>query len=295
MDRGQREQREASISDGGSRSRLGGNTQSILNEQQTMSRTESTSMVVDPQFTGAMREIGLDADAVFEHRLITPWRKLDDRENCTLNTRLDGGQTIKWHVKRYTATDKVTPAKKEVAGLKLLRDAGIATATLVAWGQRDDRSSFVVFDHLDGFDDTEKLLQAGQNFTPLLRPTAELAAKLHRAGLHHRDLYLCHFFSKVAGKSAEVRLIDTARVKKLPKLLRRRWIVKDLAQFWYSTLATPITDAQREQWLAIYLHAVGKKAIEPLRRSILAKVARIAKHDQKLRHQQPGRNVSIPR
>jgi len=41
----------------------------------------------------------------------------------------------------------------------------------------------------------------------LLTPTAQLAAKLHSAGLHHRDLYLCHFMAKVDVDQAELKLI----------------------------------------------------------------------------------------
>ncbi len=69
---------------------------------------------------------------------------------------------------------------------------------------------------------------------PIWRPD------LHNGGLHHRDLYLCHFLGRRdENPQADLRLIDAARVRPLPgPLTRRRWIVKDLAQFWYSTTAT---------------------------------------------------------
>ncbi len=31
------------------------------------------------------RELGLDADTIFTHPSIQPWRTLKDRENCTLD------------------------------------------------------------------------------------------------------------------------------------------------------------------------------------------------------------------
>ena len=44
-----------------------------------------------------------------------------------------------------------------------------------------------------------------------------------------------------------MRLIDTARVRPLPVLFtRKRWIAKDLAQFWYSTLGLAVSDEQRQ-------------------------------------------------
>src|SRR5207302_4714741 len=95
-------------------------------------------------------------------------------------------------------------------------------------------------------------------FERLHRPTADLAAQLHRAGLHHRDLYLCHFMAKISGEEIDIKLIDPARVRRLPGMLtRRRWIIKDVAQFWYSTLSLAITDAQRDAWLARYAEQRG--------------------------------------
>jgi hypothetical protein len=38
----------------------------------------------------------------------------------------------------------------------------------------------------------------------------------------------------------------------------------------------------------------GESGIVPVMRAIEKKVARIAKHDEKLRKKQPGRNISIP-
>ena len=93
----------------------------------------------------------------------------------------------------------------------------------------------------------------------------------------------------------DLKLIDVARVRRLPGLfMRQRWIVKDLAAFWYSTLKLPIIDAQRESWLAHYLQETHAKGAKSLRRAIDRKVARIARHDQRLRRLQPRRNVSIP-
>src|SRR6185503_11861775 len=114
------------------------------------------------------------------------------------------------------------------------------------WGKLADGRSFFVTADLAGYRAADKLIDAGTPFENLLAPTADLAVKLHRAGLHHRDLYLCHFFARVTENAVDVRLIDTARVRRLGGFLTRgRWITKDLAQFWYSTISLPITDGQR--------------------------------------------------
>ena len=114
-------------------------------------------------------------------------------------------------------------------GHKLLVAAGIPTADLIGWGRIADGRSFVIFDDLAGYQPADKLLESGGTFEEMLRPAADLTVRLHRAGVHHRDLYLCHFMVKRADSAMELRLIDTARVRKLPRLFQRgRWIVKDL-------------------------------------------------------------------
>jgi heptose I phosphotransferase len=253
-------------------------------------------MQVVAQYQPIFRELGIDAEAVFDHPLIKPWRILRDRENCTLDATLDDGRSIRWHIKRYPTTRrKPAPAEREMRGSQLLEEARLPSPKLIAWGKLRDNRSFIITEDLKGFEPADKLLADGFGFDRLRNPLAELSAQLHNAGLHHRDLYLCHFFVKAEAERIDLKLIDVARVKKLPALLtRQRWIVKDLAQFWYSTLPLPINDAQREAWLARYMEMRGDKGLSPLKRAIERKVARIAKHDARLRIRQPGRNISIP-
>jgi hypothetical protein len=251
---------------------------------------------VAPQYQPVLRELAIDAETIFEHPLVKPWRTLDDRENCLLNATLRDGQRIRWHIKRYAAIrGSALPADDEVRGHSALLAEGIPTAVLVGYGKLADRRSFVIFEDLAGYTPADKLLETGIDFQSLLQPTADLAAMLHAHDLHHRDLYLCHFLARIDADSIDLRLIDPARVRRLPGVFtRNRWIVKDLGQFWYSTTKHSISDAQRNAWLARYAAARKLGSIEGLRRKILRKVAWIARHDQRLQKQQPKRNVSIP-
>ena len=63
--------------------------------------TRSNILRVAPQYQPLFREVGLDAEAVFDHPLIRPWRTLADRENCTLDFTDEAGNEHRWHVKRY--------------------------------------------------------------------------------------------------------------------------------------------------------------------------------------------------
>ena len=242
---------------------------------------------VDPRYQPIMRQIGLDAEAVFSDPDIKVWRSIPERENCTLDAMLDGRE-IRLHIKRYRATRRShTPADEESQGIQALLAHEIPTVSLVGWGRVADGRSFVITEDLTEFQPADKLIETGFSFDRLLSPTADLAAKLHSSGLHHRDLYLCHFFVKGDGEDLEVRLIDAARVRPLPRWLKKRWIVKDLAQFWYSAVQLGVPREQMVQWLNRYGSAGLLRAIE-------RKVSWIAHHDKKLNLAQPNRNVSIP-
>lgn len=240
-------------------------------------------MQVSAQHQHVFRELGIDSDAVFDHPRIVAWRSLSDRQNCTL----DHGSG-RYHVKRYFT--RSPSAKEEVQAFRLLESAGIPTAQLVAWGSLADGRSFVITEDLAGYRAADVFLRNGGAFDEILKPTANLAARLHGAGLHHRDLYLAHFFVC----PADVRLIDVARVARLPRFLANRWVVKDLAQFCYSTRQHSITDIQRSDWLDAYATARGTSLPASIRTAIERKADAIARHDARLRVDQPDRNISIP-
>jgi hypothetical protein len=256
---------------------------------------QSEYLKVKVEYERLIQLAGLTAQGVFRDRRIQVWRKLHERENGTLDVDLPNGRTVRLHIKRYNATNGLTsPGQLEVRGYHGLLLEGIPTAQLVAFGRLSDRRSFVIFENLDGFTPADKLIEKGESFEKLLIPTADLAAKLHNHNLHHRDLYLCHFMVKIEDGNADVRLIDTARVGRLANpLTRKRWIVKDLGQFWYSMTKLAITDQQRERWLSRYAEQ-RNQPVEKFKRRILRKAFSISRHDVRLNKKQPKRNISIP-
>lgn len=246
---------------------------------------------VAANYQPVLRELGLDAQSVFTHPQIKVWRSIPERENCTLD-----GAGLRLHIKRYHAQSRrPTPADREAQGIRLLAERQIPTLELVAWGTIDDGRSFVITRDLAGCVAADKLIEAGLDFSAILNATADLAARLHNQALHHRDLYLCHFFVNQSDPSQEIRLIDAARVRQLPRWpLRQRWIIKDLAQFWYSMLQLPIPAEQRAMWFDRYTQQRCLRNAAGLLTRVQRKARRIARHDVHLNARQPQRNISIP-
>jgi hypothetical protein len=253
-------------------------------------------IVVAEPYREIFRQIGFTERMIFDHPAIKPWRVLDDRENCTWDVST-AGKNARLHVKRFPKLRGESPAELEAAGFALLAQRGIPSAIVAAWGKLDDGRSFIAVEDLAGYSPADKLVEGGLPFERLLAPTADLAARFHGAGLHHRDLYLCHFMARDSQNSEpELRLIDAARVRPLPgALTRRRWIVKDLSQFWYSTLSLEVSDEQRDRWLRRYCQTGKSADFDSLKKAIVRKSAAIGAHDAKLKRRQPFRNISIPR
>jgi heptose I phosphotransferase len=98
-------------------------------------------------------------------------------------------------------------AMTEVRAIQKLNEIGIATTPLAAYGQQGcspaSLRSFVVTEDLGDIFSLEDLCADWQENPPdvsfkqkISIAIAQLAAKLHAAGLCHRDFYLCHFALK---------------------------------------------------------------------------------------------------
>jgi hypothetical protein len=249
--------------------------------------------VIQAAYQALLQPLGLEGAGYFSDPRIVVWRTLPDRENCTLDVAWPDGRPVRLHIKRYPGRWGHL-AEAEATALQSLERCGIACAPLVASGRLPDGRGFIVTEDLAGFAPADKLIAGGLPFETLLGPTAELAAKLHSAGFHHRDLYLCHFFCRVQETKVEVKLIDAARVRRLPGWpMTSRWIVKDLAQFCYSTMQLPIPDVRRSEWLTHYEAGRGVTLPHPMRRRIGKKAYRIAVHDLNLNRRQPTRHVPL--
>ena len=228
-----------------------------------------------------------------------------------LRVVLDGGQgrEIAGYLKRYEAVGwrerlggllkgGVLAGVNDFVGAVSVAEQGVAGPRPLAYGQAETRTgagrSFALVEELPQGDALERLLpkcQQGtgcayallENRRELIRQSADLVRRLHGAGLCHRDLYLSHIFLS-AGRDGEERLclIDLQRVFR-PRVLRRRWQLKDLAALYYSAREHCSRAEQlrfvRAYWGCRRLNGRQKRLL----RMVAWKARRIGRHDDKRR------------
>ena len=164
-------------------------------------------------------------------------RRLPDRENRRLE--VDGRVFfLKRHFRRSRAGVRELEAALE------FRRAGAPAALPAAYGEDFDRGSFWLAEQAPG-EPLDDLLSGGGVPAAARRELARLlgrhAARLRRAGLFHRDLYLNHWIGRWTREGGwELALIDLQRAGRTG-LRAERWFVKDAAQLWHSARRTPLT------------------------------------------------------
>jgi heptose I phosphotransferase len=138
-------------------------------------------------------------------------------------------------------------AMTEVSAILKLDEIGISTTPLVAYGQRGcnpaTMQSFVMTEDLGDIVTLEDVCRAWLEGAPnmawragILKALAQLAAKLHSAGLCHRDFYLCHFVLKKTefdNGNLNLYLIDLHRMLQ-DQQSNGYAVMKDIAGLYFS-------------------------------------------------------------
>ncbi|MHC5109638.1 MAG: lipopolysaccharide kinase InaA family protein [Planctomycetota bacterium] len=270
-----------------------------------MTHARENSYWVNPDYEAMVRAGGFDTlDALFDvvdaESLTKPgldsWRE-------RLRIRLTfADRPVVLYLKRFT--DPPPRALRDVrrsrdrahsmAGLEWfwmnrLAELGVPTITPLAWGESLDqgreRRSAILTLAVAG-ESLETWCSSGRggldlaSYKAVLSHTAGIVARLHGAGIFHRDLYLSHLFFDATRPIGEaVHLIDLQRMI-APSSGRRRWMIKDLAALNYSTPFTIASNAARIRWLKQYLgisklHADARRLVY----RVVGRSAGMARHD----------------
>ena len=229
---------------------------------------------------------------------------IKERNTVRLDLETESGEKRAFFLKRYTLP-KIRERLK--AYLRLRRPApgagqewhamwiflqlGLPGPVPVAWGQ-DGESSLVLS---EGVSHVMRLSEwAERNFGEgshrntqaisakhrIIEEAANIVARMHAEGLHHQDLYLCHFLCGSEQDGLPLTLIDLQRVERY-KRLPRRWQVKDLAQLHFSSAQYLTRQDIQRFWKTYNSVYHSRRGMIPLWHSVLRKSERIRRHTLK--------------
>lgn len=216
------------------------------------------------------------------------YRELEARR--TLRTEVDGrGYFVKIHrgigwgeiLKNLsTAKAPVLGAGQEWRAIQRLHEAGVPTMTAVAYGERGrnpaTQHSFIITEELAPTISLEDFAVHWREQPPeprlkraLISEVARMTGEMHRAGVNHRDCYICHFLlhtdRPVTAADLRLSLIDLHRAQVRPQT-PRRWRDKDLAGLYFSALEIGLTRRDKLRFLKGYFR-------QPLRRILSEEAA----------------------
>jgi heptose I phosphotransferase len=172
----------------------------------------------------------------------------------------------------------VTSATDEWRAINRLIELGVHTLTPVAYGVRGKnpalRESFLITEELTG---TISLAKYAENWPirpppfrekkQLIETVARIAGTIHRHGINHRDLYICHFLLNVAASESSgqpvLHLVDLHRAQ-CRRQLPKRWLIKDLASIYFSSMDVGLRKTDVFRFLRTYFQ-------QPLRQVLAEK------------------------
>lgn len=173
----------------------------------------------------------------------------------------------------------VLSAANEWLAIKKLEELGVATMTLVGYGEQGTspahRQSFIITQELEQTESLEDFCRNWKDQTPdcrlkraLITKLAQISRQLHENGINHRDYYLCHFLLDISSGQDSVKsdnltlyLIDLHRVQ-FRRRLPQRWRLKDLAGLYFSSMEIGLTQRDLYRFIRIYTR-------QPLRESLV--------------------------
>lgn len=172
------------------------------------------------------------------------------------------------------------------------QEAGFLTCEPVAGGDRSEGrrgAGFILTEGIQGEVPLEDIVP--HRYAPPLGPdrarerrrlARELGGwvrKLHRSGMHPRDLYLCHLFAPPEEPTAHFRLIDLHKARAGVRVGPRR-VVRDLAALHHSSPQGIVSGPDR---LRVLLAATGRARLDretkAIARRVMARAARMERHE----------------
>lgn len=170
----------------------------------------------------------------------------------------------------------VLGAKQEWRALKRLQSLHIPALIPVGFGVRGlnpaRQQSFIITKALQHTVNLEELTHDWRQHPPplqlkraLIKALAHAVSAMHRAGINHRDCYLCHFrvhesVQTQALHPDAIHIVDLHRAQ-CRRRVPMRWLVKDLAGLYFSSLSLGLSS---RDFLAFIKYYSGQSLREVL-------------------------------
>ena len=194
----------------------------------------------------------------------------------------------------------VTGASNEWLAINRVHELGLDSLNALAYGCKGrnpaKKLSFLVTEELS---DTLSLAQYAERWPnkppaprerrALIRKVATIARTIHRDGINHRDLYICHFLLDLSSgpndKKNDPRLflVDLHRAQ-MRATVPRRWLVKDIASIYFSSLDIGLTKRDVYLFLQVYFDRPLRETFdihEPLLNSVTKRAVQLYRRDFK--------------
>lgn len=186
----------------------------------------------------------------------------------------------------------VISARNEWRAIRLLSSLRLPAMNLVGYGERGknpaSRQSFIITNELKGMVSLEELVAAWQSQPPsfrfkrqLIREVATIVRRMHKAGMNHRDCYICHFLIRkkeienLSPNIVQLYLIDLHRAQ-IRDQVPERWRIKDLSGLLFSSYDAGLTKHDIYYFLKIYFNRPLKTVFKQHKR-LLKKVTKRAR------------------
>lgn len=169
----------------------------------------------------------------------------------------------------------IVDADNEYRACRHLAAHGVQTPAVAGFGRRGTnpatRRSFLLTDALLDRESLELLADRWLDAPPppsvkrqMIAAVADIARRMHGAGVNHRDFYLCHLLidgRALARGGIDLAVIDLHRAQ-IRAHTPRRWRIRDLGALVFSSLDLGLTRGDRLRFVAAY---TGMPAREVLR------------------------------
>jgi heptose I phosphotransferase len=183
-----------------------------------------------------------------------------------IHRRIGWGEILK---NMFSLKWPVLSARNEYRAIKKLETLGIKTMTISGFGERGVPpvwlESFLITEELENTISLEEFCRDWKMNAPdfllktaLVHKVADIARTLHQNGMNHRDFYICHFLLDLRAEDEKNRyegmrlyLIDLHRVQ-IRKHTPERWIIKDIAGLFFSSMDTDLTRRDLFRFIKAY-------------------------------------------